>query len=135
MKRDDGKYSISNDKAKLAKDWIFDSLSKSYWARGRSREAVELSIENSLCFGLYHNHRQIGFARAVTDRATMYWLCDVFVDEEYRGKGLGKKLLKFVIESPELKGMFGILGTRDAQGFYELFGFKKEPETFMRRTS
>ena len=69
----------------------------------------------------------------VTDMATMYWLCDVFIDEKYRGKGLGKKLIKYIVESDNFKGLFGILGTRDAHGLYENFGFEREPETFMRR--
>ncbi len=133
MDWDDGEFAISDDKNRLSMDWIFHSLSKSYWAAGRSRETVERSLRDSVCFGLYRHGRQIGFARAVTDRATMYWLCDVVVDEEYRGKGLGKKLLKCVVEFEGFKGLFGLLGTRDAHGFYEPFGFKREPETFMRR--
>jgi GNAT superfamily N-acetyltransferase len=133
MDRVEGEFSISDDKTRLSIDWIFDSLSKAYWAAGRSRETVERSIDHSTCFGLYHRRKQIGFARVVTDQATMYWLCDVFIDEAYRGEGLGKKLLKYVVESKALKGLFGILGTRDAHGFYGPFGFKREPETFMRR--
>ena len=135
VNQEDGQYLISSDKTKLSLDWIFDFLSKSYWAGGRSRETVERSINNSVCFGLYHHGNQIGLARVVTDRATMYWLCDVFIDAKYRQRGLGKKLLKYVVESEELKGQFGILATRDAHGFYKHFGFRKEPETFMRRIS
>ena len=69
----------------------------------------------------------------ITDWATTYWLCDVFVDEEYRGKGVGKILAESVIFSEELKGLSGFLGTKDAHGLYERFGFKKEGDRFMVR--
>ncbi len=133
MDGNDGEYRISSDKSLLSIYWLCDFLPKSYWAIGRSKKQIELSIENSICFGVYHNGNQVGFARMVTDMATMYWLCDVFIDEKYRGKGLGKKLIKYIVESDNFKGLFGILGTRDAHGLYEIFGFEREPETFMRR--
>jgi len=130
-----GDYKISNNKDLISVDRVCDLLSKSYWANQRSKEKVEVSIKNSICIGVYDKEIMIGFARIVTDYATMYWLCDVIIDEEYQGNGLGKKLIKYITEMEELKGMFGILATRDAHGLYEKYGFKREPEKYMRRNA
>lgn len=128
-------YKISDDKVLISVDKVCELLSKSYWANQRSKEKIEKSIKNSICFGVYDNDNMIGFARVVTDGATMYWLCDVIIEEKYRGAGLGEKLIECITEMEELKGLFGILATRDAHGLYEKYGFKKEPERFMRRNS
>ncbi|MEK5057936.1 GNAT family N-acetyltransferase [Paenibacillus sp. FSL H7-0326] len=80
---------------------------------------------------MYYGDRQIGFARIITDWATVYYLCDVFIDEEYRGRGLGKKLIEVIIE--EYEGMMGLLGTLDGHGLYEKYGFMKNTERFMNR--
>lgn len=126
-------YVISSDKTLLQIDRICKLLSNCYWAQNRSKEAIIKSIENSMCFGVYVNDLQIGFARAVTDYATVYWLCDVVIDEEYHGKGLGKALVKTITESEELKPLLGILATRNAHGLYQQYGFQRDPETFMRK--
>ncbi len=90
-------YTISTDKARLDISAIHEYLSeRSYWAEGRPREVVERAIENSLCFGVYEGERQAGFARVVTDYATFAWLCDVFILEDYRGRGLGKWLVETI---------------------------------------
>jgi len=120
-----GEFAVSTDRSRLSLDVIHGFLKDAYWSKGRSREKVELSIQNSLlCFGLYHHGTQVGFARVVTDLVTHYWVCDVFVLEEYRGRGLGVWLLECVVSAPELQGMRGILATRDAQGLYEKVGFQ-----------
>lgn len=130
-----GEYTISNDKDLISLDKVCDLLSKSYWANQRSKDKIKDSIKNSICVGVYDTEKMIGFARIVTDYATMYWLCDVIIDEEYRGKGLGKKLIGYITEMEALKGMFGILATRDAHGLYEKYGFQREPEKYMRRNA
>ena len=97
---------------------------RSYWATGRPLEVARRSLENSLCFGLHEQGRQVGFARVVTDRATFAWLCDVFVLEAYRGQGLSKWLLECVMNYPALQGLRRVLlGTRDAHSLYERYGF------------
>jgi GNAT superfamily N-acetyltransferase len=128
-------FQISTDKALISVDQVCELLAQTYWANHRPKATVAESIENSICFGVYHQGRMVGFARVVTDYATMYWLCDVIVDEAYRGHGLGKKLMQCITSLEELQGMFGILATRDAHGLYEQFGFKKNPESFMRRNA
>ena len=121
-----GEYTISDDRARLDFGVIHGFLSgESYWARGRSRERVERSIEHSLPFGLYRaDGRQVGFARVVTDRATFAWLADVFVVAEERGRGLSKWLVECVLAHPELLYLRRwLLATRDAQELYRRFGF------------
>jgi GNAT superfamily N-acetyltransferase len=133
MNEKNDEYNISTDKSLLQKETIQSFLSRSYWANTRSREMLERSIENSLCFGMYEGKRQVGFARVVTDYATMYWLCDVFIDEEYRGKGLGKKLVSYVTEFEPIRNLTATLATKDAHILYEQYGYTKEPDRFMRR--
>jgi GNAT superfamily N-acetyltransferase len=135
--REDG-YLISTDKQRLDIDYIHRWLSEqSYWAQGRSRAAVETSIANSLCFGLYQGDRQVGFARIVTDYANFGWLCDLFVDNELRGQGLGKWLVQTVLNHPDVAQIRGLmLATRDAHELYRRYGFEivGSPERFMGKT-
>jgi GNAT superfamily N-acetyltransferase len=129
----DNEYQISTDKSLLSVERISYFLSQTYWAQNRTREQIELTIANSLCYGLYHEGQQVGFARVVTDGVAMFWLGDVFIDPKHRGKGLGKKLVQHIIESPELRGLGGLLATRDAHSLYEQFGFYRDPERLMKR--
>lgn len=133
-----GHFRISTNKSQLDIAVISNWLTKeSYWATNRSLETIKLSIENSLCFGVYDKQKQIGFARIVTDYATFAWLCDVFILNEYKGKGLGKWLVETITTQPILKNLrLFILATRDAHGLYERYGgFKplEEPAKWMTR--
>ncbi len=118
-----GDYRISTDPSLLSLDAVESLLGTSYWAADRLRETIQKSIRHSLCYGLYCGEKQVGFARAVTDHATFYWLCDVVVDEAHRGHGLGKWLVECVVNTQELEGLVGLLATRDAQRLYERCGF------------
>ena len=126
---------ISDDPALLDRALIFDFLrNQSYWAREVTREIMDRSLDNSLCFGIYLGGKQIGFARVVTDFVTFAWLADVFIVEEQRGRGFSKKLVTAVLAHPRLQGLRRfMLGTRDAHGLYGQFGFKPlaNPERFM----
>jgi len=126
---------ISDNPALLDHALIFDFLrNRSYWAQEATREIMDRSLENSLCFGIYLNGKQIGFARVVTDFATFAWLADVFIVEEKRGRGFSKKLVTAVLAHPGLQGLRRfMLGTRDAHGLYARFDFKPlaNPERFM----
>jgi len=127
-------YRISDQASDLDLDAVHGFLVSSYWARGIPRATVERSIRNSLSFGLFHGGRQIGFARAVTDRATFAYLADVFVAEDERDRGLGAWLVETVMAHPELKGLRRwLLATRDAHPLYRRFGFKAvaDPSLFM----
>ena len=134
-----GEFTISTDKSRLHFDVIQSFLAKeSYWAKKRTPEQTKTAIENSICFGLYHNDRQIGFARVVSDQATFAYLGDVFVLEEFRGQGLSKWLMETIIAHPELQGMRRwLLATRDAHGLYEQYGFGPlmRPDRWMELTA
>jgi GNAT superfamily N-acetyltransferase len=119
-----GHFLISTDTALIQVDVIHNFLSNtSYWAHGRPLKVVKTSIENSLCFGVYADGKQVGFARIVTDYATFAWLCDVFILPEQRGHGLGKWLVDCVVAHPAmvaLKRM--VLATQDAHELYRRYG-------------
>lgn len=94
------------------------------------------SLKGSLCFALRHEGQQVGFARVISDGATIAYLGDVFVLPAYRGQGLSKWLMDCVTTHPDLQGMRRwILATSDAHGLYEQYGFTalKRPDTFMKR--
>jgi GNAT superfamily N-acetyltransferase len=124
-------YEISTDKARLDPAMIHDFLAnRSYWAKDIPLAVVEKSIEHSLCFGVYHQGKQVGFARVITDYATTAYVGDVFILEAYRGRGLGKRLVKTIVDHPRLEGLrLWFLGTRDAHDLYRKYGFKKVAET------
>lgn len=131
---------ISRNKTILDIDFIHDYLSmESYWAKGRSREDVVKSIENSICFGVFNEEQnQIGFARVITDCVVFAWIMDVFITDNYRGRGISKTLISHIVNIPELKNVNGIgLRTNDAHGLYEKFEFKRidNSETWMLKNN
>lgn len=131
MKWEYGEYTISTDKSLVSVDRVKNFLSHSYWASDRSKEQIEKSILNSFCYGVFDKDELVGFARVVSDYTTVFFICDVFIDENHREKGLGKKLINCIIETREFKGIRGILATKDAHGLYEKYGFERVE--FMRR--
>jgi GNAT superfamily N-acetyltransferase len=127
-------FHISDQAADQDLDTVHAFLAASYWARGIPRATVERSIRHSLPFGLFRGSRQIGFARAVTDRATFAYLADVFVTEDERGHGLGAWLVETVLTHPDLQGLRRwLLATRDAHALYRRLGFGAvaDPSIFM----
>ena len=119
-------FVICSEKSKLDIHTIYEYLSeRSYWAKGRTLKTVQKSIDNSLCFGMYdQNNRLVGFGRVVTDYAVFAYILDVFILEEHRGTGLGKKLIDFIINFSELKDIKRWqLATADAHGLYKIYGF------------
>jgi GNAT superfamily N-acetyltransferase len=116
---------ISTDSERFDLDVIHGYLARSYWAKGIPRETVERAIAGSLCFGAFDGERQIGFARVITDKATFAYLADVFVLEEFQGRGVASKLMEAIVGHPELQGLRRwMLVTRDAHRLYEKFGFR-----------
>lgn len=131
-------FEISTDHARLDLDWLVAALSdRAYWAVGRSRETIERSIEGSRCFGLFNGSRQVGLARVITDGATFAWLCDVFIDESVRGRGLGGWLVETIVAQPDLIEVRRfVLATRDAGELYRRHGgfdALPNPERWMAR--
>src|SRR5689334_20176341 len=129
------KYLVSTDPSLLDITFIHNYLStESYWAANIPIRTVQRSIDNSLCFGLYCDGKQAGFARLVTDKATFAYLADVFIIEPFRGKGLSKWLMETIQSHPELQGLRRwMLGTRDAHGLYEQFGWTVLDEDTRKR--
>jgi GNAT superfamily N-acetyltransferase len=131
-----GEYLISTDRSRLDLEVIHGYLSTSYWAAGVPESVLRRSVENSLCFGVFRDETQAGFARAVTDYATFAYLADVFVLEEHRGRGLGKWLVEVVLSHPDLQGLRRwMLATKDAHELYRKYAFEDlaRPEIFMER--
>ena len=127
-------YTISTDKNKIDIDYVHGFLTNSYWSPGISMEKVKRGIDGALCFGIYYKEQQIGFARMITDQASFAYLCDVFIDEKLRGKGLGKWLIESILAHPGLQDLRRIiLATRDAHKLYEQLGFTPfpNPERYM----
>ncbi len=117
-------YRINDDKSALDLFYIAPALQQSYWAAGRATDIIKESIANSLCLGLYLDGRQIGFARAVTDKCTFAWICDIMVHPDYRGIGLGKWLMDCLSAHPDVVNVSReMLRTRDAHGLYEQYGY------------
>lgn len=135
MEIEDNGFIFSDDKQKIDPIAIHHYLStQSYWAKDIPLEVVQTSIENSLCFGIYKDTKQVGFARWITDKATFAYLADVYVEEQYRGLGLSKKLMSLMLFHKDLQGLRRyMLATQDAHGLYAQFGFKaiENPEKLM----
>ena len=133
-----GEFVISTDPGRLDLDLIHNFLTNCYWAQGVPREVVARSIEHALCFGVYDGGggAQVGFARVISDFATVAYVGDVFVLESHRGRGLGKWLMQCIVQHPALQNLRRwILTTRDAHGLYADVGFTavKFPERYMER--
>ncbi|MEW6983970.1 GNAT family N-acetyltransferase [Colwelliaceae bacterium 6471] len=117
-------FLLSDDKSLLKLNAIHDYLTSSYWSTGISKTLIERAIDNSLCFGLYANEQQIGFARVITDKSSFAYLADVFVLPDYEKRGLGTALIDFIMQHTDLKNLRRfMLCTRDAHGLYRKFGF------------
>lgn len=123
-----GEFTIHTDKTKMDIPVIHRYITRSYWAEGIPFETVAKAVEGSLCFGVFHDDKQIGVARVITDAATFAYLCDVFIDESYRGRGLGKWLMETILRHESLQGLRRIaLTTKDAHGLYSQYGFTPLP--------
>ena len=131
-------YTISTDRSKLDIAAIHDYLSnRSYWGQGRAIETVRKSIENSICYGLYNEDQLfVGFARVVSDFTIFAYLLDLFILENYRKQGLGKRLVDHIVNNEMFEDIrFWRLDTKDAHELYRKFGFREAafPEKIMER--
>lgn len=119
-------YSIIDDRSRMPLNDVMALLAQTYWADTRTPEQVQLSMDNSRCYGVYLNDSKalVGFARVISDFATTYYLCDVVIDREHQHRGLGVALVSHIESLPEYQGLRGILITRDAHTLYEKFGYQ-----------
>jgi GNAT superfamily N-acetyltransferase len=129
-------YHISTDKTLLDMEMMYNYLGgESYWAKGMARGVMEKAIDNAICFGVYHQKKQVGFAKGITNKATFAYLADVFILEQYRGLGLSKWLMQTIRQHTDLQGLRRfLLATADAHGLYAQFGFEplSNPERWMQ---
>ncbi len=127
---------VSTDKNKLDINFIQNFLKDTYWAKNRTIETMQISIDNSLCFGIYLGDAQVGFARVISDLVSIANLMDVFIIDEHRGKGYSTILLNAMMNEPKLQEIkiWG-LATLDAQFLYKKFGFTsvENPEKLMEK--
>lgn len=133
-------FEISTDPGRLDLGWLVPALAeRAYWALGRPVETIVRSIAGSINFGVYAADRQVGFARVVTDEATFAWLCDVFIDETVRGRGLGAWLVETIVADPRLANLRRfVLATRDAGELYQRhggFGPLPNPDRWLARVN
>jgi GNAT superfamily N-acetyltransferase len=135
MKRGlDGRYELDDDPARVDVDAVHAFLTRSYWAEGRSRETVERLVRGAQrVVGLYHDGRQVGFCRAVSDDASVTYLADVYVLPEHRGRGLGVELVREMIDNGPYAARRWLLHTADAHELYRRFGFGPPNERLMER--
>ena len=129
---------ISSDQSLLNMQLIIDFICQTYWGKDLQPEQIRKSIENSLCFGLYANQNQIGFARVITDYTFFAWLADVFILPSHHREGYGEFLMNNILNYEQLKEIKRWrLATRDAHEFYAKFGFFKtqHPDRLMKRSN
>jgi GNAT superfamily N-acetyltransferase len=128
-------FTISTDKSLIDFETVYNYLNdESYWAQGIPAETLKRGIEHSICFGVYHQNKQAGFARVVTDNATFAYICDVFILAGYQRLGLSKWLMQTIKQHPDLQGLRRwSLATLDAHGLYTQFGFTElaRPDRWM----
>jgi GNAT superfamily N-acetyltransferase len=129
---------LDDDRSRLDFARVHAWLASSYWSPGIARALVERAAAGSHCLGAYAGGVQVGYARAISDRATFVWIADVWVDEAVRGEGLGQRMVRWFVEHPDYVGVRRMaLVTRDAHGVYEKVGFQAplKPELYMERLS
>jgi GNAT superfamily N-acetyltransferase len=121
-----GSFQIDNDLSRIDFDVVHSWLTSSYWSPGVDRGKVERAAQNSAdVVGVYDGDRQIGYCRIVSDKETFAWLADVFVDPEFRGRGVAKAMVTFALNLPYGQDLRRwVLATRDAHALYASCGFK-----------
>jgi len=118
-------FTISTDPERIDRDLVHAFLADSYWAGGIPRGVVDRAIEGALCFGVYADSGQVGFARVISDFATFAYVADVFIVASHRGRGLAQWLMQAILAHPRLQGLRRwMLVTRDAHGLYRKVGFR-----------
>jgi ribosomal protein S18 acetylase RimI-like enzyme len=121
---DDGDVVVTSDPAAVDLDAVHAFLTATYWSPGIPRETVARAIAGSIPFSVLWKGQQVGFARVITDRATFAYLADVYVLQEYRGRGLAVRLMDAIMAHPDLQGLRRfLLVTRNAHGLYRRYGF------------
>lgn len=125
-------FTITDDRSTVKAEIVAGLLAKTYWGPKRPRKVVEKLIPNSLCFSLLRNGKQVGFARVVSDYTVFSWLSDLVIDDEYRGRGLGRWFLECILNHPVIGKTQIALQTTHAHGLYERYGFQGSEKIMTR---
>jgi GNAT superfamily N-acetyltransferase len=125
-------FILTDERGRVNPGTVAHLLAGTHWGYRRPRPVVERLIENSLCFSLFRNTEQVGFARVVTDHSVFSWLSDLVISAGLRGQGLGKWLLQCILDHPAISGTQFVLQTRDAHRLYESFGFQRSDQLLTR---
>jgi GNAT superfamily N-acetyltransferase len=134
MEKVTSEFRINDHSSESDLQFVHRELSNSYWAKNIPFGTIKKAVENSICFNVFTGNEQVAFARVITDKATFAYLCDVIVAEKHQRKGIGKALMQFIMDHPDLDGLRRFtLATKDAHKLYEKFGFAlpKFPERQM----
>lgn len=128
-------FYISSEKENIQIEEVKRLLGQTYWAQNRTEDLIKLSIANSECYGAYlkNTNRQIALARVVTDYVSVFYICDVVVDQEYRGNGIGKELIHAIVSDERFINLRGLLATSQAHKLYEKYGFARATERYMSK--
>ncbi len=118
-------FRITDDRSEIDRDTVYRLLKDTYWASERSMDEMNSVIDNSICISVFDGAAQVAFGRVLTDKAVFAWIGDLIVDPEYRSRGIGKAIMSFIQDHPEVPDSGQTLGTKDAHGLYEKFGFKR----------
>ena len=126
-------FHILKDKEKLDIPRIHKEVTSTYWGKERTWDETLMAIEKSICFGMFNkNGEQVAYARMMTDGLVFSYIMDVVVFDPNKGKGLGKKLVQYILDQPDVKKVNTVaLKTLDAHSFYENLGFKKVGDSKM----
>ena len=129
-------FVLYDERDKVDVEVVHAMLAETYWARGRSLQAVQDTVDRCLCFSLYDQDCQVGFSRVLTDYATYGIILDVVIQERYRGQGLGKWMMEYITSHPDIALLKQVLWTSNADGLYEKYGFSvPENVRFMLKTA
>ncbi len=125
-------FRVVDDPAEINIEVVSRLLAETYWGHRRPRAIIEKLIQNSLCFSLFSNHEQVGFARVATDYTVFSWLSDLVIADAYRNQGLGEWMLDCILKHPSISETQFVLQTRNAYGLYEKFGFQASDKLMTR---
>lgn len=116
-------YELTDDRCRMDFESVFEMLARTYWASDRPRELQRCAFDHSVCFSVFSQGRQIGFARVISDFATFAWVADVIIHPSHRGTGVGKWMVECILNHPSMATRSQWLATQDAHTLYEKFGF------------
>ena len=129
MKWTKDNFVLYDENDKVHVETVHAMLTETYWARGRSLETVQDTVDRCLCFSLYDDSSQIGFTRVLTDYATYAVILDVVIQEPFRGQGLGKWMMACITNHPDIVRLKQVLWTSSADGLYRKYGFEVPENT------